>query len=224
MNMNSMIALALVTTLGITACGKNDSNKRNQGAPPVNKEEVKVVDTQAEGETVTAVVTENGAELVEMPKEPGSTPEESQPNNVQEDKTEEDKTEEDKTEEDKTEEDKTEEDKTEEDKTEEDKTEEDKTEEGKTEEGKTEEGKTEEGKTEEGKTEEGKTEEGKTEEGKTEEAITFCIQDVITYCVKDGKAGYSEVSFGRKGPQCEFPSAPAQAVDIELCRPDLSVN
>jgi hypothetical protein len=209
MNMNSMIALALVTTLGITACGKNDSNKRNQGAPPVNKEEVKVVDTQAEGETVTAVVTENGAELVEMPKEPGSTPEESQPNNVQEDKTEEDKTEEDKTEEDKTEEDKTEEDKTEEDKTEEDKTEEDKTEEGKT---------------EEGKTEEGKTEEGKTEEGKTEEAITFCIQDVITYCVKDGKAGYSEVSFGRKGPQCEFPSAPAQAVDIELCRPDLSVN
>jgi|GEM_PF-4917244 hypothetical protein len=209
MNMNSMIALALVTTLGITACGKNDSNKRNQGAPPVNKEEVKVVDTQAEGETVTAVVTENGAELVEMPKEPGSTPEESQPNDVQEDKTEEDKTEEDKTEEDKTEEDKTEEDKTEEDKTEE---------------GKTEEGKTEEGKTEEGKTEEGKTEEAKTEEGKTEEAITFCIQDVITYCVKDGKAGYSEVSFGRKGPQCEFPSAPAQAVDIELCRPDLSVN
>jgi len=204
MNMNSMIALALVTTLGITACGKNDSNKRNQGAPPVNKEEVKVVDTQAEGETVTAVVTENGAELVEMPKEPGSTPEESQPNDVQEDKTEEDKTEEDKTEEDKTEEDKTEEDKTEE--------------------GKTEEGKTEEGKTEEGKTEEGKTEEAKTEEGKTEEAITFCIQDVITYCVKDGKAGYSEVSFGRKGPQCEFPSAPAQAVDIELCRPDLSVN
>jgi type IV secretory pathway VirB10-like protein len=219
MNMNSMIALALVTTLGITACGKNDSNKRNQGAPPVNKEEVKVVDTQAEGETVTAVVTENGAELVEMPKEPGSTPEESQPNDVQEDKTEEDKTEEGKTEEGKTEEDKTEEGKTEE-----GKTEEGKTEEGKTEEAKTEEAKTEEAKTEEGKTEEAKTEEAKTEEGKTEEAITFCIQDVITYCVKDGKAGYSEVSFGRKGPQCEFPSAPAQAVDIELCRPDLSVN